>query len=72
MKDHYQFGKNLTRIMGVLGMSQADLSKRTGLTPAAISQLCAGVRDPSLHTIVRVLQVIPVKFEQLVTMKHAD
>lgn len=69
MKDHYQFGKNLKRVMDALDMSAAELSRRTNLTPAALSQLLAGVRDPSLHTIVRILKVIPVKFETLVTLK---
>lgn len=69
MKDHYKFGENLKRIMDLLGMTQLELSERTGLTPACVSQLLSGIRDPSLHTIVRILKVIPVKFEQLVSMK---
>ncbi|HMD13501.1 MAG TPA: helix-turn-helix transcriptional regulator [Bacteroidota bacterium] len=66
MKDHYGFGKKLRSLMVNLGMSQAELARRTGLTPAAISQLLDGIRDPSIHTIVKILRVIPVKFEQLV------
>jgi transcriptional regulator with XRE-family HTH domain len=72
MKDHYQFGKNLRQVMDALGLDQTDLSERTGLTQAAISQLLNGIRDPSLHTIVRILQVIPVKFEKLVTMENKN
>lgn len=72
MKDHYQFGKNLRQVMDALGLDQTDLAKRTGLTQAAISQLLNGIRDPSLHTIVRILQVIPVKFEKLVTMEKKN
>lgn len=68
MKDHYEFGKNLARVMKALDMSQIELAEKTGLTQAAISQLLSGIRDPSLHTIVRILKVIPVKFETLVRM----
>ncbi len=66
MKDHYSFGKNLGSILKSLGMTQTDLAVRTGLTQAAVSQLLSGIRDPSLHTIVKILRVIPVKFEVLV------
>ena len=69
MKDHYKFGKNLKAILDMLGMTQAELSKRTGLTRAAVSQLISGARDPSLHTIVRILKVIPAQFENLVEFR---
>ncbi len=72
MKDHYEFGKRLTRLLQALDMTQMELSRRTQLTPAAISELCAGIRDPSLHTIVRIMKVIPVKFETLVNMENKD
>lgn len=69
MKDHYKFGKNLKRILNTVGMSQSELSRRTGITPAAVSQLLSGIRDPSLHTIVRIMKVLPVSFESLVKVK---
>ena len=69
MKDHYEFGKNLRRILKAVGMSQAELSQKTGLTPAAVSQLLNGIRDPSLHTIVRIMKVLPVRFESLVKIR---
>lgn len=68
MKDHYGFGKNLRRIMDALGMNQSELARRTGLTQAAVSQLLDGIRDPSIHTIVKILRAIPVKFETLVNV----
>ena len=60
------FGPNLAQILEVLGMSQRELSSRSGLTPAAVSQIISGAREPSLSTVLRILQVIPVKFESLV------
>lgn len=60
------FGKNLSHVLNALGMSQADLAERTGLTPACISQVLAGKREPTLYTIVRILRIVPVKFERLI------
>ena len=68
MKDHYEFSKRLKNILTALGMNQTELSHKTGLTQACISQLLSGTRDPSLHTIVEILKVIPIKFEQLVRL----
>ncbi len=68
-KDPYEFAARLKRIMAILGLSQSDLAKATGLTPGAVSQLMNGLREPSLHTIVKILRVIPVKFEGLVKVK---
>lgn len=60
------FGKNLNKIMKNLGMSQSDLAWKSGLTQAAISQILSDKREPSLSTIIAIMQVIPVKFEKLI------
>lgn len=60
------FGKNLKDIINNLGISQADLSRMCDITPAAISQILNNEREPSLKTICKILEVIPVKFERLV------
>jgi transcriptional regulator with XRE-family HTH domain len=60
------FGYRLKEILSTLGMSQADLAYKTGLTAAAVSQIINGKREPSLSSIVAILQVIPVKFERLI------
>ena len=62
--DH--IGMNLQRIMKALRMNQTELAKRTGLTQAAISQIVNNERAPSLPTIIKILEVIPIKFEDLV------
>lgn len=59
------FGKNLSQVLNALGMTQADLAERAGLTPACVSQVLAGKREPTLYTIMRILRVVPVKFERL-------
>lgn len=60
------FGKNLRKVRESLGLTQAELAGRAQLTPAAISQIEGGSRDPCLSTICRILEVIPVKFEKLI------
>lgn len=61
-----RFGINLLAVLKALDMTQAELAKRAGLTPAAVSQLINCEREPSLGTIVKILTVIPVTFERLV------
>jgi len=56
----------LPKILKALGMSQNELAKRSGLTPAAISQIVNGERDPALSSIVAILNVLPVTFERLI------
>lgn len=59
------FGKNLRKIREQLGLSQSELANRAGITPAALSMIESGSREPGLYTILRILEVIPVKFEKL-------
>jgi len=61
-----KFSRGLSEIMEALDMSQVDLANQTGLTQAAVSQILNGKREPTLSTIVKILRVIPVKFEKLV------
>ena len=60
------FGKNLKEILDVLGISEAELAEKTKLTPAAISQIIAAKRGPSLSSICAILEAITIKFERLV------
>lgn len=60
------FGANLRKILRALDMPQAELAERSGLTPAAISQILDGKREPTLQTICKILGVIPTSFEKLV------
>jgi transcriptional regulator with XRE-family HTH domain len=60
------FGPRLARILKQLDMTQAELAARSRITPAAVSMILDGKREPSLKSIVAILTVIPVKFETLV------
>jgi predicted transcriptional regulator len=59
------FGKNLSEILNELGIKGCELSSMCNLTPACISQIINGKREPTLSTVVKIMKVIPVKFERL-------
>lgn len=65
MMDKTALGRNLKYLLKELGMSQSEFADRTELTQAAISQIIDGKREPSLESILRILAVLPVKFERL-------
>jgi transcriptional regulator with XRE-family HTH domain len=61
------FGKNLNEIILFLNISQAELSKKTGSTCAAISQIINGKREPSLRSICKITKALNINFERLIT-----
>ena len=60
-----RFGKNVREIRQFMGMTGVELAKRMGRTSACICQIEKGKRNPSLTTIVNILNVLNVKFERL-------
>lgn len=59
------FGINLRQLMNELDMTQAELADLVGITQAAVSQILNGERVPSVETVLKILNKIPVKFERL-------
>jgi transcriptional regulator with XRE-family HTH domain len=59
------FGNNLKSIRLFLNISQSELSERSGLTTAAISQIESGKREPSLRSICSILKALNIKFERM-------
>jgi transcriptional regulator with XRE-family HTH domain len=55
-----QFAVNLRRARDDAGLSQEDLSDRSGLHATEISRLERGVREPRLGTIVRIARGLGV------------
>jgi transcriptional regulator with XRE-family HTH domain len=53
-------GENIRRIRRGAGLSQEQLSARSGLHSTEISRLERGVREPRLGTIVRVARALGV------------
>lgn len=55
-----KFAEKLSKAMDIYCISATELSLITGLTPAAISQLKSGKREPMYSTICKVIQAMPV------------
>ena len=64
--DEVRFGKNLKAIINCLGITQAEVANRSGLTPAAVSQIVNGEREPTLKTINKLIRALGCTFERLV------
>lgn len=60
MEPAEQFAANLRRARDDAGLSQEDLSDRSGLHATEISRLERGVREPRLGTIVRIARGLGV------------
>lgn len=54
------FGQRLRRIREEKGLSQSELARQCGLTPAAVSQLEAEDRQPSFGTLRRIAEGLGV------------
>jgi transcriptional regulator with XRE-family HTH domain len=61
-----QFGVNLRRLRSAAGLTQMQLSNRSGLDMAEISRLERGLKDPRLSTIVRLATGLNVDAGDLV------
>ena len=64
-RKYKKFGENLKSVREFLGLTLKDLSIKSGLTEACISQVETGKREPKLSTIVKLLNALNVKFERL-------
>lgn len=66
MEPKEQLGVNLKRLRLAAGLTQMELSNRSGLDMAEISRLERGVKDPRLSTIVRLATGLEVDAGDLV------
>jgi DNA-binding XRE family transcriptional regulator len=60
------FGINLRIVRKKMGISATELARRSGLTPACISCIEIDGHDPRLSTAIKILKVIPIKFEKMI------
>jgi transcriptional regulator with XRE-family HTH domain len=65
-----QLGVNLRRLRWAAGLTQMELSNRSGLDMAEISRLERGKKDPRLTTIVRLAVGLGVDAADLVRGIH--
>jgi transcriptional regulator with XRE-family HTH domain len=61
----HSFGKEVKGIREFLGLSQVELAKRAQITPAALSQLEKGSREPAIGSILRLADALNVSTDRL-------
>lgn len=59
------FPKRLEELMRCLGLNQASFAKLIGITPAAMSQLLAGQRDPAAETLMKIHKTTGASIDRL-------
>jgi predicted transcriptional regulator len=62
-----RFAKSLGQVLKYLNMSQAHFAKLIGITPAALSQIINGKREPSLSTVIKIVDAIYPTFEEMIS-----
>ena len=58
-------GERLQEARKRRGLTQSELSRRAGMTPAAIWQIEAGQRQPAADTIIRLCRALGVSADWL-------
>ena len=64
-----EFSKKLKQLRVELNITQAELAKRSGTTPAAISHFEAGIRKPTVDILKNLALVLGVTVDELVGLK---
>ncbi len=67
MINPHPIGKRIAIALDSLGWSQADLSRKTGITRASISQFVNGRRLPSLPLLHKIARELGVTSDNLIT-----
>lgn len=67
-------GIALKSVRNQLGISQEDLSKKTGISQTSISQIENGIKSPSKKTILKICSVlqIPEAVLYIIGMENSD
>ena len=61
----HEFGKRLRRLMLRSGITQEDLSERTGISQASISTYMTGRNTPSFYNVVKIANVLNCSIDDL-------
>ena len=59
------FPERLDHLIEVLGHNQVSFAKLIGITPAAMSQLLSGQRDPAATTLMKLHKATGVSIDKL-------
>ncbi len=61
-----KYRANIKKLLDIKGWTQSELSNRTCLTPAAISQIINGQREPSLSSLIKLSYALEVTIGDLI------
>ncbi|MEW5926993.1 MAG: helix-turn-helix transcriptional regulator [Gemmatimonadota bacterium] len=67
-----EFAERLRKTRERQGLNQSDIARRSGLTPAAISQLEGGQREPNFSTLVRLATALGTTPNDLMGIGSAE
>jgi y4mF family transcriptional regulator len=56
--DNQQIGKTIQQRRTYLNLTQKDLAEMAGITFKSISEIELGIRNPSINTLNRILEVL--------------
>lgn len=63
----YELARTIQQRMDELGMSQADLARKTGLTTANVAYIVNGkTKDPRLSSVVVIAKALDMSLDELV------
>jgi predicted transcriptional regulator len=62
-----RFAESLGKVLSYLNMSQVQFARLIGITPAALSMILAGKREPSLSTTIKIVDAIYPTFEEMIS-----
>lgn len=66
MSDSLPFNEKIIELREIMGWSQSELARRTGVTSSAINQLEKGNRDPSLALLRKIAITFKISMAELI------
>lgn len=66
------FAFSLKTLMRINNISQAELSKRTGIGRTTVNRYCHGELMPSLKNVINIAVVLDCELDELVTFELID
>ena len=66
------FSSNLKRRAEQLGISNAEVARRTGLSDRRYGNYVSGVREPDLATIVRIATILETSVDELLGLRGSE
>lgn len=66
------FANNLKKFLDIFGMSQADLSKRLGVSPQSVSNWCKGTKSPRMDKVDAICKIFHCRRSDLLEEDNSE